>query len=152
MLFNIAFKIISALRKAYWFIRRPVTVGVKIIATSGDRVLLIKNRYEKSWYLPGGGVKGGETPTEGAKREMMEECGLEIADPAVFGIYTNFGEWKSDHIIVMSADIGDAVPAKGIEIEHIRYFGVYALPEEVSGATRRRIGEYLSGKQHTNRW
>lgn len=30
------------------------------------------------WELPGGGMEYGETPQEGLKREILEECGIEI--------------------------------------------------------------------------
>lgn len=30
------------------------------------------------WDIPGGGLEYGETPEEGLKREIMEECGLEL--------------------------------------------------------------------------
>ncbi|MFH0912629.1 MAG: NUDIX domain-containing protein [Patescibacteria group bacterium] len=149
---NFLFNIVSSIRKCYWFFRRPVTVGVKILATSRNEILLIKNRYEKMWYLPGGEVKSGETLAESAKRELREECGIIPKDLIVFGIYTNFFEYKSDHIILMYADVSGAVPQKGLEIEELGFFDMKNLPENVSPATRRRLDEYLSGKPKTDKW
>ncbi len=49
-----------------------------------DRVLLVgQHRYALdaySWEIPEGGVPDGETPLEGARRELREETGVDAAD------------------------------------------------------------------------
>lgn len=44
-----------------------------------ERVLLIFHKKLKKWLPPGGHLNPNETPPEGAKREVLEETGLEIA-------------------------------------------------------------------------
>jgi 8-oxo-dGTP pyrophosphatase MutT (NUDIX family) len=39
---------------------------------------------ERWWFTPGGGLQAGETPAQGAARELLEETGLR-ADPAELG-------------------------------------------------------------------
>ncbi|WP_433296967.1 NUDIX hydrolase [Actinoplanes sp. CA-030573] len=39
---------------------------------------------ERWWFTPGGGIEEGETPAEGAARELAEETGLRV-DPAELG-------------------------------------------------------------------
>lgn len=143
---NILFKIISLCRKAYWFVFRPITIGVKILAVSGGKVLLIKNRYDKFWYLPGGGIKIGETFAEAAKREMKEECEIKPEEFQIIGAYSNFVEYKSDHILLLSCDIFDLVPKKGLEIDSVALFDLNDLPDKTSPATKRRVEEFISGK------
>jgi len=56
-------------------------VGVGAIVFNGSRVLLVKRGsepYRNVWSLPGGGVEVGETLEEAVKRELKEECGIEI--------------------------------------------------------------------------
>lgn len=62
--------------------------GVKVLITEGARVLLIKEaRPDGSsfWTFPGGGLRRGESPRAGLRREIDEElrCGADIRDPLV---------------------------------------------------------------------
>lgn len=149
---NVLFKIVAAIRKCFWFIFRPVTVGVKVIAESNGKVLLVKNRYSKHWYLPGGGVKSGETVIECAIREVREECGVSLENLKILGVYSNFVEYKNDHIVLMWASFSDQCLTKGLEIEKLGLFDLQFLPEEVSPATKRRLEEYQTGDISSGRW
>lgn len=48
------------------------SVGVK----NGTKILMAKRNDTGKWTLPGGHLEEGETPKEGAKRELYEEAGL----------------------------------------------------------------------------
>ncbi|MDE1821469.1 MAG: NUDIX domain-containing protein [Euryarchaeota archaeon] len=60
------------------------TVRVASVAVVHDRSVLILRRvltdlvWAGCWDLPGGRLEGGETPLEGALRELREETGLDI--------------------------------------------------------------------------
>ena len=56
-------------------------VGVAAVVLRDSQVLLVQRGREPgkgSWGLPGGMLELGETLAEGARREVMEECGVEI--------------------------------------------------------------------------
>jgi 8-oxo-dGTP pyrophosphatase MutT (NUDIX family) len=59
-----------------------LAVGV-LVLDEADRVLLVgQHRYALdaySWEIPEGGVPAGESPLEGARRELREETGMEAA-------------------------------------------------------------------------
>jgi len=60
-----------------------LAAGVLALDAS-DRVLLVgQHRYALdaySWEIPEGGVPAGETALDGARRELLEETGVEAAD------------------------------------------------------------------------
>jgi len=64
---------------------------------------------------------------------------------SLFGIYTNFFEGKSDHVVVFAGldfTLGDVT---NLEIEASGLFDLRDLPEKTSPGSRRRIDEYLAG-------
>jgi 8-oxo-dGTP pyrophosphatase MutT (NUDIX family) len=66
-----------------------------VYAERGDEILLLQ-RAEGSalagqWFLPGGMVEPGELPEDGARRELLEESGVEIeGDLELVGAYPMF--------------------------------------------------------------
>jgi ADP-ribose pyrophosphatase YjhB (NUDIX family) len=59
-----------------------IVVGVGALVVDGDRVLLIERGHppaQGSWSIPGGRVEVGETLPAALRREILEECGLEIS-------------------------------------------------------------------------
>lgn len=64
-------------------------IGVGVVVFRGDRVLLIKRGKPPrigQWSLPGGLQELGETVFEAARREVREECAIEIDTRAVIDI------------------------------------------------------------------
>jgi 8-oxo-dGTP diphosphatase len=60
---------------------QQVQAASVIVFDDAERVLLVKRGHEPAkglWSLPGGGVMAGETPAQAAKREALEETGLEV--------------------------------------------------------------------------
>ena len=64
-------------------------VGVGAIVMRGDSVLLVKRNKEPSkgmWSIPGGLVEIGETVKDALRREVKEECGVEIEPTELFEV------------------------------------------------------------------
>jgi 8-oxo-dGTP diphosphatase len=56
----------------------PVSAGALIFDRAG-RLLILKPTYKSGWTIPGGVMEAdGETPWEACRREVAEECGLDI--------------------------------------------------------------------------
>jgi 8-oxo-dGTP diphosphatase len=59
-----------------------ITVAVGAIVTDGEHILLIRrghNPGKGSWSIPGGRVEVGETLPAAVRREIREECCLDVA-------------------------------------------------------------------------
>jgi 8-oxo-dGTP diphosphatase len=58
--------------------RVPASAGALIFDHRG-RLLILKPTYKSGWTIPGGVMEAdGETPWQACRREVREECGLEI--------------------------------------------------------------------------
>jgi 8-oxo-dGTP pyrophosphatase MutT (NUDIX family) len=139
------YRLLYRINRLRWRVTQPVTVGVRLILLQDQTVLLVKHTYQPHWYLPGGGVKRGETLEEGARREAAEELGAELGDLRLFGVYTNFYDYKNDHVIVFTCTDFVLTGETDREIERFDFFKLDDLPEGTSPGSQRRIQEYVSG-------
>jgi 8-oxo-dGTP pyrophosphatase MutT (NUDIX family) len=56
----------------------PVSAGALIFDRPG-RLLILKPTYKSGWTIPGGVMEAdGESPWEACRREVAEECGLNV--------------------------------------------------------------------------
>lgn len=65
-------------------------IGVAAIVLRGDDVLLVQRGREPArglWGLPGGMLELGETVAEGVRREVLEECGVEVEVGPLVGVF-----------------------------------------------------------------
>ncbi|MEU6254704.1 NUDIX hydrolase [Streptomyces sp. NPDC047043] len=60
---------------------RVLSGAAALFRDAGGRVLLVEPNYREGWALPGGTIESddGETPRQGARRETLEEIGLDRA-------------------------------------------------------------------------
>lgn len=141
------------LRRLYWRLGRPTTLGVRCLVARGGEVLLVRHTYERWWYLPGGAVERGESFAAAARRELLEETGLRADGLRPLGLYLNRGEGKIDHVAVFVAEAPEGEPRPGpAEIREARFFPLAGLPDDTSPATRRRLAEYADGCAPAEEW
>jgi len=68
------------MRKNIEYPERPIA-GVGVVVSRNEEVLLVKRKkapYKGQWSIPGGKQRLGETVTKAARRELMEETGVEV--------------------------------------------------------------------------
>lgn len=137
--------------QSYWRATRGLTMGAQgVVLDANGRVLLIRHTYRPGWHFPGGGVERGESPTEALARELREEAGVVFeSPPPLFGLYTNFKAFPSDHIAlyVLRDWSRPVVPKPNHEIAESGFFPVEELPEGVIDPVRRRLDE-IAGRAH----
>jgi 8-oxo-dGTP pyrophosphatase MutT (NUDIX family) len=116
------------------------TVGTCCVIERGDgAVLLVRHSYRERWGTPGGLLKRGEDADLAARREVLEEVGLDIVldgDPAVVVA----AEYQRVDLVYRARlqDPGAFDPtSRSPEIVDAQWFAPDALPElqpETAGA------------------
>ena len=121
---------------------RPILmVGAAILVVDEhNRLLLMKRSDSGCWGPPGGATEPGERVEEAAKRETLEETGLEIGEMELFGVfsgpelyykYPNGDEVYNVTIVYLSHDFSGEVK---LDHEHtaFHWFAVREIPEDIS--------------------
>lgn len=138
-----------------WQLLRPVTVGVRMMLVQDGTVILIRHSYQEFWLFPGGGVKTGESLLQAGMREAREEVGAVVLDtPRLLGIFSNFGEGKSDHVaLFVSESYRLEAPTDRWEIEERLVVPLDKLPADTPVSIRRHIQQYRDGSHGlTGEW
>lgn len=68
---------------------RSTVIAAVVVFDGEGRVLLVQEAKPKCrglWYLPAGRVEVGESPIEGAMREVEEESGLQLEPSGIFSV------------------------------------------------------------------
>ncbi|MFZ2103247.1 MAG: NUDIX domain-containing protein [Oricola sp.] len=141
---------------AWFLLTRPMTLGVRAIATDGEgRVLLVKHTYVAGWHLPGGGVESGETVWQALAKELREEANAEFgASPRLHSVHFNNRVTRRDHVMVFHCldvrQVARKTPDR--EIVAAEFFAFDALPEGVTQSTAQRLQEFSTGSAPDPFW
>jgi 8-oxo-dGTP pyrophosphatase MutT (NUDIX family) len=125
---------------------KDATGVTALVITPAGRIVLVRHSYMAGWYLPGGGLKRGETPRQGVMRELSEEIGLlrwtaisqsdqpfDPADPRCTG---------PAPFIVTGAEYRFH---PSLEIEEAREFAPEALPDNCPASVKRHVAWWQAG-------
>ncbi|TDC21965.1 NUDIX hydrolase [Streptomyces sp. 8K308] len=103
-----------------------------VIIDDDGRALLIQRRDNGHWEPPGGVLEPGETIPDALAREVLEETGIKIAQPAALtGVYKNMTGLIVSLVFRCEAIEGQATT--GAETRALRWTGrdeVAALADE----------------------
>lgn len=139
------YRLADRLRRAYWFVRRPTTRGVKCVIENDGKWLMIRNTYgRRCWTFPGGKVGRREDPAHAARREALEEVGVRLHGLEFIGSYKSNKHHKHDTVYCFRTSTADrSHRVDGREVEEADWFPPTALPEP-HGASVDRIMSLLS--------
>jgi ADP-ribose pyrophosphatase YjhB (NUDIX family) len=142
--------------RPFWRMRRGLTLGAQGVVIDGDdRVLLVRHSYRPGWFFPGGGVEWNETIETALARELEEEVGVSLTEPAqLHGIFGNFVSFPGDHI---AAFVVRNWQRKGDyrklgEIDETGMFGPRDLPDQTDAGTRARLAEIFDQSPISPLW
>jgi len=92
----------------------PIPVACCKVRRADGKILMAKRAkkpFINYWVFPGGKINHGETVFATAKRETMEECGVEILPKKIVGVYPTLfnDEAKTTHHIFLTLVEADLV-------------------------------------------
>ena len=111
--------------------------GTAIVDTSSG--ILVVSEVGRTYYLPGGGARRGESRRSAATREPLEETGLRATKCSYLFEYTSYSNF---HKVFLIDTTGVAKPKK--EIKYLTYFNGSNV--NVSETTRKIIETYHEKK------
>jgi ADP-ribose pyrophosphatase YjhB (NUDIX family) len=118
-------------------------LDVRMAVFEADSVLLVKERADERWALPGGYVDVGDSPSDAAVRETEEEANIEVRAERLVGIFDYRlqplappARFHIHKLVFLGVPLEPGVaPRPGPEVCDARYFPVGALPPLSEGRT-----------------
>jgi ADP-ribose pyrophosphatase YjhB (NUDIX family) len=117
-------------------------VDVRGAVFQEGKLLLVKERQDGGWTMPGGWADVGDIPSQAAEREVWEEAGFRVKASKVIGVYDAnrvepleiFHAFK----IVFLCDVLTGEPRPSSETSEVALFGRDEIPAVLSGERTRR--------------
>ncbi len=127
-------------------------VGVVVRRGQAEEVLLVKRAIEpfKGWWdIPGGFLESGEHPAEAARREALEETGLEVEPIEVLDFYMDvYGPDNEPTLnICYLAQVVGGEEQAGSDAEGLGWFPLDALPEKIAFNWEREALEKIRARR-----
>ncbi|MFD2045433.1 NUDIX hydrolase [Ornithinibacillus salinisoli] len=138
---------------------RPLVItGASVLLLDKDNRLLLQLRKDNNcWGLAGGSLEPGETIEEVARRELVEETGLQATNLDFFKVFSGADFYykypHGDEVYnVITAYIckeyeGDLVRDPN-EVKDLRFFEMERLPPNISPPDQKVINEFRKGVQY----
>jgi ADP-ribose pyrophosphatase YjhB (NUDIX family) len=110
-------------------------VDVRGAVVSGEQILLVRERADGLWTLPGGFADVGRSAAENVEKELLEEAGIRARASRLYGVrHKAKSPYQPDardfyKMFFLCEPIDDAMPAPGPETCEARFFHREELPE-----------------------
>lgn len=132
------------------------TVGAVVLVfdPSGEQLLLLRQPPGRGWTLPAGLLDRGETPVEGAVREVFEETGLtftpeELEPASPNAVVHTHGRWVDTVFTTRMEPDATRLAVDGAEVWEAAWHSLNDLPR-LTVATQRLLGTYGIGPASSN--
>jgi len=112
-------------------------VDVRGAVFRDNKILLVRERADGGWTLPGGWADVGDVPSMAAEREVWEEAGFHVKARKVIGVYdaNRTGPLEVFHAfkLVFFCEIIDGTARPSDETSEVEFFGIHEIPTILSG-------------------
>jgi ADP-ribose pyrophosphatase YjhB (NUDIX family) len=124
----------------------PIPATCLVVINAENQVLLVKRDVAPQkgmWCLPGGFIELGESPEEGALRELTEETGLGGRDPILLGVRaTPSSQYHSVLIVGYLVRKFHGTARAGDDAADVRWYSPQELPPIAFDSHLHFINQY----------
>ncbi|KTD26248.1 MULTISPECIES: NUDIX hydrolase [Legionella] len=108
-------------------------LDVRSFVLNDDNLLLVKERSDGLWTLPGGFADVNESPSEAVIRETKEETGFEVSPFRLLALWDKQKhdhppQWPHVYKCFFHCEIISGEKMENLEIAEIDFFSIHALP------------------------
>jgi len=124
-------------------------VDVRGVVFKENRILLVKEKVDGKWTVPGGWADVGSTPSENVEMEVFEESGFQVKAKKVLAVYDRNKQGHTPFIyhlykIFFLCEIIGGDAKRGIETDEVEFFAEDQLPELSTGRiTEKQIKRFF---------
>ncbi|MDZ7265829.1 MAG: NUDIX hydrolase [candidate division KSB1 bacterium] len=117
-------------------------VDVRCVAFRAGRILLVQEKHDGKWALPGGWADAGLAPSEAALKELREETGFTGIARKIIAVYDRRRHCDIPHLfdtykIFVQCDLLDGEFQPNLETRAADFFSLEELPPLSEGRTTR---------------
>jgi ADP-ribose pyrophosphatase YjhB (NUDIX family) len=129
-------------------------VDVRAAVFENDRILLVNEPDEAGWSVPGGWADVGESASEAAARETLEESGFSVRPVRLLAAYDRdrHGHPPIAYHVYKLVYLCELLPEKrltDVEARGVRFFDEREIPDlSATRVTRAQISRFF--EQHRN--
>ena len=108
-------------------------VDIRSFVLKNDQVLLVRERADQLWTIPGGFADVNETPSEAVIRETKEESGFDVKPLRLLTVWDILKhdhpqQWPHLYKMIFHCELLAGHPQQNIEISEIDFFPINHLP------------------------
>jgi ADP-ribose pyrophosphatase YjhB (NUDIX family) len=105
------------------------------------KLLMVRERMDGGWCMPGGWADVGDVPSQAAEREVWEEAGFYVRAKRVVGVYdaNRMQPMELFHAfkIIFLCELIDGQARPSSETSEVAFFGSDEIPQTLSGERTR---------------
>jgi 8-oxo-dGTP diphosphatase len=113
-----------------------------VILDRNQHVLMVKEKVDGGYTLPGGWADLFESPVEAIQKECLQEAGATVEVEKISGVYhydfIHRGSAQSQYVLVFKGRLTKPLKPWGHEITDVKFFPLNQLPKMLSNKIDRK--------------
>ena len=124
-----------------------------LVLDEADRLLFQHRAGTGAWHVPGGYMEPGEAIEDTARREVLEETGLQVGEMELLGVfsgqdfyweYPNGDQVYNVTVAFITRDVRGELSADGTEGVDVRFIELDALPDNLGPPAEPVLRKFIS--------